>query len=65
MLLLAILSLIGSQHKHLAKMDFNEITPKEDVKDVKAKLTADFVENQHKHQQEQEQQQIEDIHYPS
>ena len=26
-------------------MDFNEITHKEDVEDVKAKLTADFVEN--------------------
>ena len=44
-------------------MDYNDTTPKEELKDVKAKLTADFVENQHKHQQEQ--QQIEDIHYPS
>ena len=62
-LLPVILSLVGSQHKHLAEMDYNDTTPKEELKDVKAKLTADFVENQQKHQQEQ--QQIEDIHYPS
>ena len=60
MLLLVLLSLFRSQHNHLDKIDFNETSPKEEVKDVKAEQ---FCENHHKHQKEQ--QQIEDIHYPS
>ena len=59
-LLPVILSLVGSQHKHLAELDYNDDTPKEELKDLKVKLTANgsSIENQ-------QQQKIEDIHCPS
>jgi hypothetical protein len=62
-LLPVILSLVGSQHKHLAEKDYNDATPSEELKDIKIKLTtngspttnnAEDVENQK-----------EDIHCPS
>ena len=62
-LLPVVLSLVGSQHKHLAEKDYNAATPSEELKDIKIKLTtngspttnnAEDVENQK-----------EDIHCPS
>ena len=39
-LLPVILSLVGSQHKHLAEKDYNDTTPSEELKDVKINLTT-------------------------
>ena len=40
-LLPVILSLVGSQHKHLAeKDDYNDTTPSEELKDIKINLTS-------------------------
>ena len=59
-LLPVILSLVGSQHKHLAELDYNDTTPKEELKEIKVKLT-DNGSSEHN----QQEQKIEDIHCPS